>query len=144
MKKSQQTVIQQKHEMLPGMHIAKLTQNCKTNKFRSLYPPHGTNIVLYFLCFCRVYTMASLELETIPGEKNMEENTEQQQQQEQPAPVIPVNVSNVEGKENPGFDHEEQLESELTLPPMTFVDFLPLLIEEAVSNDDIPKYAEFR
>ena len=88
--------------------------------------------------------MASVELETISGEKNMEENTEQQQQQEQPPPVIPVTASNVEGKENPGFDHEEQLESELALPPMTFVDFLPLLIEEAVSNDDIPKYAEFR
>ena len=89
--------------------------------------------------------MSSVELQTIPGEKQDEEYMEQQQQeqQQQKSTIKPVTVNGVEGKVNPGFEQEQE-ESEMSLPPMTFVDFLPLLLEEAASVDDIPRYAEFR
>lgn len=51
--------------------------------------------------------------------------------------------SPVEGTSNPGFTQADEPLEEIP-PPMTFVDFLPLLIEPASSNADPPVYAEFR
>lgn len=50
----------------------------------------------------------------------------------------------VEGTDNPAFANmAEELESNVA-PPMTFVDFVPRILEEAISNADAPVYTDFR
>ncbi|XP_045177715.1 uncharacterized protein LOC123537860 [Mercenaria mercenaria] len=49
----------------------------------------------------------------------------------------------VEGTDNPAYTAQDEPPLEDIPPPMTFVDFLPLLIEPAGSNADAPVYAEF-
>ena len=80
-----------------------------------------------------------VELHAVGSQQETEQATEEQPDK------VPVE-NNVQGLENPAFQGQEQdvVESELSLPPMTFVDFLPALLEKAVSADDTPRYAEFR
>lgn len=79
-----------------------------------------------------------VELHAVGSQQETEHATEKQPDK------VPVE-NNVQGLENPAFQGQEQdvVESELSLPPMTFVDFLPALLEKAVSADDTPRYAEF-
>ena len=53
-------------------------------------------------------------------------------------------TAGVEGTDNPAYTAQDEPPMEDIPPPMTFVDFLPLLIEPAESNNDTPTYAEFR
>lgn len=95
---------------------------------------------------------AEVELQPIGSDQKLEQDTEFQ------PPNVPLNnhvqtqaIPNVQGLENPAFQEQEEtesqgqkvLESNLSLPPMTFVDFLPLKLEDAASADDCPRYAEF-
>jgi hypothetical protein len=54
-------------------------------------------------------------------------------------------TAGVEGTDNPAYTPQDDGPPiEDIPPPMTFVDFLPLLLESAESNNDTPMYAEFR
>jgi len=50
----------------------------------------------------------------------------------------------VEGADNPAFEDSALEIDSIEKPPMTFVDFLPRILEEAFSNTDAPVYTEFR
>ncbi|XP_060595194.1 uncharacterized protein LOC132749465 [Ruditapes philippinarum] len=53
-------------------------------------------------------------------------------------------TAGVEGTDNPAYTPQDDGPPvEDIPPPMTFVDFLPLLLESAESNNDTPMYAEF-
>lgn len=51
--------------------------------------------------------------------------------------------SGVEGMDNPAYSKTNEALEDNGPPPMTFVDFMPPLIEEASSKDDPPVYSEF-
>ena len=93
-----------------------------------------------------------VELQPVADQMKLDQGTEFQ------PPNVPLD-NNVQGQVNPAFQGQEnqafqaaideseqqkEAESELSLPPMTYVDFLPLKYEDAVSPDDCPRYAEFR
>ena len=94
-----------------------------------------------------------VELQPVPDQMKLDQGTEFQ------PPNVPLE-NNVQGQVNPAFQGQEnqafqgeatdesaqqkEAESELSLPPMTHIDFLPLKFEDAVSPDDCPRYAEFR
>ncbi|XP_052788089.1 uncharacterized protein LOC128222938 [Mya arenaria] len=82
-----------------------------------------------------------VELQAVPSDTSQEERTFDQVEIE----PTEENVT-VEGADNPAYtdtETTEQTESDFTIPPMTFVDFMPRLIEEAASNVDSPIYSEF-
>ena len=93
-----------------------------------------------------------VELQPVGDQMKLDQATEFQ------PPNVPLD-NHVQGEQNPAFQGQEnqafqeetsesgqqkEAESELSLPPMTFVDFLPLKLEDAASPDDCPRYAEFR
>ena len=50
----------------------------------------------------------------------------------------------VEGVENQAYNHAEDTQEPTGPPPLTYVDFVPRLLETAASGADAPRYSEFR
>lgn len=81
----------------------------------------------------------SQEVELTPIETNKAEETNQNGMETGLA-----DKPGVEGTDNPAFSQETQELESMEVPPMTFVDFMPRLLEEAASNADAPCYSDFR
>lgn len=83
----------------------------------------------------------SQEVELKPMETNKTQDTEQDTAQ---APTGLDENASVQGAENPAFSETDEESEGSEVTPMTFVDFLPRILEEAGSSADAPLYTDFK
>lgn len=88
---------------------------------------------------------AQVELQEISKKPENTETEDAEPAKTDDNDVEPSGPSVVEGTDNPAYNPEQEssLQDDLP-PPMTFVDFMPMLIEPGATNADAPVYAEFR
>lgn len=84
-----------------------------------------------------------VELQQISADEKPETGPESSPSGETKETTDGQESTEIEGISNPAFSQADEGPKEDVPPPLTFVDFLPLLIEPASSNADPPLYAEF-
>ncbi|KAL3870868.1 hypothetical protein ACJMK2_038900 [Sinanodonta woodiana] len=87
--------------------------------------------------------MSSMEMQDHPSERASDSTSEKGDHSQNPENArksVNAGRNSQPGIDNSAFNFEEL---HLSPPPLTFVDFMPLCVEPAVSNEEAPKFAEF-